>query len=247
MNRLFCKDLDESPSRATLLMTRGAPSIIRITGGCGFMDKDEEYRMMSFGKALEGFEGVVMGGGTRMVYKNDMSEVRPGITEMIPYIKKLAPHSTTVGLIPRIEGHTMVFLPDGRIAFNDASAAEYVTVMQHENDISIMVQKTADVGAKWEDEYRTALQIMNLLRQETKFSSLTLFYNGGAVSRKEFDDTLKLGWPIAIVKDSGRLCDEIQNDHELLSKNPHVHVVDTPDQLRELLLTTQKQKRRETV
>lgn len=188
-----------------------------------------------------------MGGGTRMICKDDMSEVRPGITEMIPYIKQLAPHSTTVGLIPRIEGHTMMFLPDGRIAFNDAKAAEYVTVMQHENDISIMVQKTADVGAKWEDEYRTALQIMNQLRQEAKFSSLTLFYNGGAVSRKEFDDTLKLGWPIAIVRNSGRLCDEIQNEEELLQKNSNVHVVDTPNELRELLLTIQKPKRRKSV
>jgi hypothetical protein len=75
---------------------------------------------------------------------------------------------------------------------------EYITTFNVDNDINIMVQSTADIGVSWEDEYRTALIEMEALKRERKFKTLTLFYNGGEISRKELMDTIELGWPVVI-------------------------------------------------
>jgi hypothetical protein len=76
---------------------------------------------------------------------------------------------------------------------------------------------------------------MEALKKERKFKSLTLFYNGGEVSKKELMDTIELGWQVALIKDSGRMCDTYGNDQEFLDAHPNVHVVGSPEELSILL------------
>lgn len=223
-------------------MTKGDACIVRITGGCGFMNSAEEERMMSFAQAFDDYKGVVIGGGTRMIMKDDLSKIRPGVTELLPAIKKISPAAITVGLVPKVEGNSMGFLPDGRIAFDSSDKADYYTIMAHENDVSILVQKSVDKGIKWEDEYRACIHTMHILKTEKQYRTLTFFYNGGMISEMELLDTVKLGWPVVLVRNSGRMCDKFCNDSLFLIEHPNVFIVDTASDLKKVLETQFKKQ-----
>ena len=242
MTNLIIKTVNEASRIASFKMTRGDNWIVRISGGCGYMDSTEETRLLSFAEAFDGFKGVVIAGGSRMLYRNDLNKIRPGVTELTSAIKKISPKCTTVGIIPKIKGEDLelMSLPNSHLPIvTFGNNDEYITTFNVDNDINIMVQATADIGVRWEDEYRTALIEMDALKKERKFKSITLFYNGGEVSRKEMMDTIELGWTVVLIKDSGRMCDTYGNDPEFLAAHPNVFVVSSPAELRSILLSDQ--------
>ncbi len=188
MTNFIVKNINEASRIASLCMTRGESYIVRISGGCGYMDSAEEARLLSFATAFEQYKGVIIGGGTRMLYRNNLHQIRPGVTELLPTIKKVAPNCTTIGIIPKVKGDDLelIQIPDSPfplLCFGQNE--EYITTFTVENDFHIMVQATADIGVRWEDEYRTALIEMEVLRREKQYRCASVFYNGGATSEKE--------------------------------------------------------------
>lgn len=238
MTNLIIKTVNEASRIASLNMTRGDKWIVRISGGCGYMDSTEEKRLLSFAQAFEEYKGVIIGGGSRMLYRNDFNNIRPGVTELLPAIKRVAPTCTTVGIIPKVKGDDLelMCIPNSHLPIvTFGNNEEYITTFNVDNDITIMVQASADIGVRWEDEYRTAIIEMDVLRRERKFKSATIFYNGGEVSKKELMDTIELGWPVILIKDSGRMCDTYGNDTAFLEANPNVYVVSNATELKQVL------------
>ena len=243
----------EKSSIIPLLMVRGKKSkrlAVRITGGCGFMEEDGKslYRYANAFKNIEGL--VVIGGGTRMLNLPECKTIRPGITELLPRIKKVNPSAQTVGIAPRIEEEStpdeegMVMsmeMLDDRIVFfhhhhirHEASVG-YVTAFMPGNDILVQIQKDVDTGCKWFDEVMTAVHWMRLMQEEADFKLATVFYNGGSTTERELLMTVRLGWPAILIKGSGRVTDKYANDAEFLAANPNVIVVETPRQLQKVL------------
>jgi hypothetical protein len=238
MTNFIIKTVNEASRIASLKMTRGDNWIVRISGGCGYMDATEEHRLLSFASAFENYKGVIIGGGSRMLYRNDLTMIRPGVTELLTAIKKVSPTCTTVGIVPKIKGDDLelISLPGTHLPIiTFGNNDEYITTFNVDNDINIMVQSTADIGVRWEDEYRTALIEMEALKRERKFKTLTLFYNGGEVSRKELMDTIELGWPVVLIKNSGRMCDTYGNDEQFLKEHSNVYVVENPQELKQII------------
>jgi hypothetical protein len=244
LNKLFVKTVREHSSLIPLLAARCRDKmLVRISGGCGSMSAEQEAHLMSFATAFTGKRVTLIGGGTRMLYKHDLS-IRPGVTELLPAIKAVAPHSQTIGIVPRIEdelidgklvrGHEMGFLPDGRIYF-DNGVDDYVTTFMHQNDISLLIQKDVDTGARWEDEYVMAMKTMADVHTALDHRLLYFFYNGGGVSTKEMLHVAELGWEIVLVKGSGRMCDAYAENADFLMQHPNVHVITTPDELKTIL------------
>ncbi len=238
MTNFIVKNINEASRIASLCMTRGESYIVRISGGCGYMESTEEARLLSFATAFTHYKGVIIGGGTRMLYRKNLHQIRPGVTELLPTIKKVAPDCTTIGIIPKVKGHDLelIQIPDSPfplLCFGQYE--EYITTFTVENDFHIMVQATADIGVRWEDEYRTALIEMEVLRREKQYRCATVFYNGGPTSEKELMDTLELGWPVVLIKNSGRMCDTYGNDQSFLERYTNLHVVETPQQLQNVL------------
>jgi hypothetical protein len=73
-------------------MTRGDNWIVRISGGCGYMDATEEsIAFFPLQVPLKDYKGVIIGGGSRMLYRSDLNMIRPGVTELLTAIKKVSP------------------------------------------------------------------------------------------------------------------------------------------------------------
>ena len=74
----------EPPSAfMSMLSAAGHRSVVRVTGGCAEMSRDDADGMKElFREAFAGFAGALLIGGTRMVSTTDPARSIPGITEV---------------------------------------------------------------------------------------------------------------------------------------------------------------------
>jgi hypothetical protein len=102
----------------------------------------------------------------------------------------------------------------------------YFTVIHPEQDITLVVQVSADNPEVWDAEYRECLSITNDLKEYCNFKSVLISYNGGSVTEREILRTAERGWPVILIKDSGRKTDEYANNREFLALRTNVRVVE---------------------
>lgn len=217
---------EESVKAALLLTSAKRRFVVRITGGCGYMSTEDAQGMESlFADAFRGYAGGIIYGGTRMYDRQERPlRVVPGITEIVPRIRDENEGVVTLGITPRRSD--IVFHPEFGLVVTDGPEEDYVTVVHPDQDSCLIVQKSVDKGADWIDEAYESQSIVDHLRTFAKFDSLLLCYNGGSVTEQEILFTAENGWPVLLVRGSGRKSDEYANDTRFLTKHPNVCVAE---------------------
>ena len=220
---LFIQTRGEDSFKVALQLTTAASRfVVRLTGGCGYMREADAGGMYDlFTGAFAGYLGALLFGGTRMVRKDDHSVVVPGITEVAPLIGQHCPGSMVMGVIPRTQD---LKVSEAGLIVHQEPDNDFLTVIHPDQQVCVVVQKSADQEVPWEAEYLECLRIMHNLREHAKFASLLISYNGGSVTEKEILATAKLGWPVLLINGSGRISDQYANDQDFLEQYPNVAV-----------------------
>ncbi|MFC1638478.1 hypothetical protein ACFL2R_03575 [Patescibacteria group bacterium] len=95
----------------------------------------------------------------------------------------------------------------------------------------LMISGEDGLIVSWEAEFLECIKITEKLRSLVRWKSILVSYNGGGVTEKEIVAIAKLGWPVILIKGSGRKSDEYANDSQFLVRHPNVKVVDNGDVL----------------
>jgi len=223
---LYVKTKGESTAQVSLKLTT-APTkwIVRVTGGCGYMSpQDGEHLIETFSSAFSGYKGSLIFGGTQM-RDRDTNEVVCGITEVVPAIQANNPEVVSLGIIAKCSD---INITNRGLIISDNNDDKYITFCHPQQNIALIVQKNPDTPSKatetiWDMEYQEAMEIISDLRQFAEMRSLLVSYNGGKTTEKEILATAQKGWPILLVKGSGRITDQYATDISFLSRHPHVH------------------------
>jgi hypothetical protein len=232
---LFIQNKGEFSTKVALSLTQvERKKIIRFTGGCGYMsEKDSNGLYNLFIEALTGFKGAVLFGGTRMLKKNNKKSIVPGITEIPPLLRKNNPDLIILGVIPKTKD--LVLDECGLIVSNE-SENDYLTIVNPDQDLCLVVQESVDKYATWETEFEECIDITSNLRNFANWDSLLISYNGGSVTEKEIITTVKLEWPVLLIKGSGRATDKIA-ENNFIKKYPNVYLAEKDsDSIRNCLI-----------
>lgn len=231
---LYIKQWGEQISKPELSLTSAARKVVvRFTGGCGWMSKEDAVGFYDiFVEAFAGFEGAILFGGSRMLKKDDPTEIVPGITEIPPLIKKNCPKSVILGVVPRFQD---LKLSQHGLVISDELGNDFITIVNPDQGQCVVVQKSADEGVSlipnlplggWEIEYLECQRIISDLINYADFSSLLVSYNGGKVTEAEIVSTAQKGWPILLINGSGRKSEEYANNQKFLEEYPNVFVAE---------------------
>ncbi len=220
---LYIQNEGEESTKIVLQLTRAEQKfVIRITGGCGYMSPDDAKGLYNlFAEAFNGFKGAMLFGGTRMIKKDNTSSIVPGITEIPPLIEKKE-DVVILGVVPKTSDLELS-VKYGLVVSVD-NKQQYITVVHPDQDMCLIVQSSVDKTSCWETEFEECIRITSNLRDFADWKSLLISYNGGKVTEKEILKTAKLGWPVLLIKGSGRKTDEYANNQEFLNAYPNVVV-----------------------
>lgn len=234
---LYVKQVEEGISKPVLRLTTAKnKQIVRFTGGCGAMSMaDARGLYQLFIEAFEGFQGAILFGGTRMLRKSNHEEVVPGITEIPALIRENCSDSIILGVVPK-SGDLRLDCKRG-IIVSEEEGNNFFTIIHPNQDQCLIIQQSADKGVDWTAEYKECIKITKDLSSYANFKSLLISYNGGGVTEKEILDTAELGWPVLLIKDSGRKTEQYANDEVFLNMYPNVIVAEkSVESIREKLI-----------
>ncbi len=213
---------DESTKFALRLTQARERVVVRITGGCGLMTNEDAQGLVGlYRDAFAGYCGALLFGGSRMVSREDHNVVVPGITEVVAHIREHCPESIALGVVPRMEEFK---LTDFGLVVSDDLKQPYVTIVHPNQDLCLIVQRSADEEESWDAEWRECMNITANLRDHAGWQSLLVAYNGGSVTEREILATAKRGWPVLLINGSGRTSERYANDIAFLAQYPNVHV-----------------------
>ena len=246
---LCIKNKGERPTNVMLRLTAARKRIIlRLTGGCGFMSPEDALGLEDlFRASLAGFEGALLFGGTRMLSRSksnaclteDGNEgdpapyssltipparaVVPGITEIACLIRRDNPGCVMLGVVPRTG--EMQITADGLVV-SDNESEPYQTIIHPEQDVCLLVQENADDPSPWDAEWQECVRITQDLRTLAAWTSLLVVYNGGGTTEREVVATAKRGWPVLLIRGSGRAADKLAEDEQFRQLYPNVRTAD---------------------
>ena len=230
--------LTKAPRKCVVRLTGGC-------GKMSATDADGLYEL--FTQGMSGFDGALVFGGTRMVLREDHSVIVPGITEIPSRLRQFCPNMVVLGIIPKTEdlkldsklglivsseeGQPFVTAvhPEQDIVlvvqasvdttYDDGAADETKKTlknMSRSSDPETMELFTP-ITEKWDMEYKECLRITQDLRDYGDFKSVLVSYNGGSVTEREILETAKRGWPIVLIRGSGRKTDEYAANADFLA------------------------------
>jgi hypothetical protein len=220
---LYVKNRGEQTTKVELKLTTASDqTIVRFTGGCGYMSPQDAQGMYDLlTKAFYGYAGAILFGGTRMLSSKDSCTIVPGITEVPPLIKKECPGCVLLGVVPKTRD-----LEISHLGLIISRQEDYLTIVHPDQDQCLIVQQTTDEGVDWEAEFTECLRIIQDLRDMAGWQSLLVSYNGGEVTRKEIIATAERGWSVLLIADSGRVTEEFSRNLSFLSRYPNVKVAE---------------------
>ncbi|HEX9008062.1 MAG TPA: hypothetical protein VF837_02270 [Patescibacteria group bacterium] len=202
---------------------------VRLTGGSGKISfKDGVRGITSLMKELSQFKGIIISGGTRIINKPDL-KVHPSIQEVGSFIKAKNPHVRVFGIVPRQE--VLQLRKEGVLVLEEETQ---FTVINPDFDVVLIVQKNVDDGSPWETEWRESFRIVSQFRSYSDYRCALIAYNGGNITKDEIRVWAAYKWPVLLIKDSGRVTDELANNPEFLKENPTVSVISV-DEIRSSL------------
>ena len=222
---LYIQNEGEESTNIALQLTRAKTQcVVRLTGGCGLMSVDDAKNLYDlFTDAFSGFDGAMLFGGTRMIKKDNVECIVPGITEIPPLIRHQCEDAVILGVVPKTADIDLS--PKHGIVVHAEKDRPYITIVHPDQDICLIVQGSVDRHVCWETEFEECIRIMDRLRTFARWRSILVSYNGGTVTEKEILATALLGWPVILIAGSGRKTDEYANNKDFLKKYPHVIVV----------------------
>lgn len=196
---------------------------VRITGGCGDMSPEDAQGVQDlFGEAFEGFDGLLLIGGTRMIRGLDPSDVVFGVTEVGPTIRRANPSCRVLGVVPRCKDFMFCADPPMLIVRDETHDNGITTIVHPDQDFVIAAATALTKEAVWEDEVACCQYLTETLVNYGGWESLLVAYNGGGTTEKEIRSTANFGWPVLLVQGSGRVCDKLADDPEFLAEYPTV-------------------------
>jgi hypothetical protein len=204
---------------------------ISITGGTGYADMSSsqgEAINALFAEAFLGFGGALLLGGSRMVRNNDLRDIKYGITETGPAIRAVCPQAFLLGIAPRVQ-HLAYCRSDQYIELvpliGEDIDRNYKTIIHPQHDMLVYIsQRLLPDKSVWDDEVHFRRTISSLLRQYGNWRSLLVAYNGGKTTEQEVRAVAARGWPVLLVRGSGRVTDELINDVVFMREHPSVHI-----------------------
>lgn len=198
---------------------------VRITGGCGDMSAEDAQGVLElFGEAFEGFGGLLLIGGTRMIKNFNPSDVVFGITEVGPAIRRANPSCRVLGVVPRCKDFMFCPEPPVLIVRDEALDIGITTIVHPDQDFVIAAATALTKEAVWDDEVVFCQYLTETLVDYGAWQSLLIAYNGGGTTEREIRSTAARGWPVLLVKGSGRVCDKLADDHDFLATHPTIRV-----------------------
>lgn len=234
---LYVKSKGESTVKLTLRLTTAQQKVVvRFTGGCAKMSaQDAEGLYELFVESFVGMRGAILFGGTRMLRRDNPSEVIPGITEVAHRIRKANPGSISLGVVPRT---SEMSITEHGLIVEDDGVSDHLTIVHPEQDICLIVQLNADGEEVWDAEWQECAHLIEELREFAGFSqSLLVCYNGGSVTERELLAHASRGWPVLLIEGSGRTTDKYAGDEAFLATYPNVRVAEkSVDSIRSQLI-----------
>jgi hypothetical protein len=76
----------------------------------------------------------------------------------------------------------------------------------------------------WDDEVEFRRYVTHVLRMYGEWRSVLIAYNGGGTTEREVIATADQGWPVILIKGSGRATDKLAEDKSFLRAHPSVRV-----------------------
>lgn len=230
VNLIVMNATDGLPAAFALMGTRAEQKVaIRLAGGCKGMNGDDKTNMIDFFRtALEGFRGLIWSGGTRAVRDGEVDIM---VTDVPGVIAADNPGCVALGTTPRtdmlrLQGESRLVLDEWGQFLNPTMSG------------ILVVQNGPDGQMEWDGDVDTYFRLMENWRQYAGFSAIGLIaWNGGEVTRDEIYRAAKKGWPVILIRGSGRVTDEIITGIEnrdpaiidALGKDPKIAVVDHDD------------------
>jgi hypothetical protein len=200
-------------------------TVIRITGGCADMAPEDAQGVLDlFTQAFQGFDGLLLIGGTRMIYGNNPSAVLFGITEVGPAIRRANKRSFQLGVIPRTEHFRwhpeipVLVVKQTEPRNGSAAPQQFTTIVHPGQDLVIAATTPLTKQEIWDDEVAFCGYLRETLVEYGDWQSVTLAYNGGGTTERELRADADRGWPVLIVNGSGRKCDELAADADFTRK-----------------------------
>lgn len=201
------------------------------------MDKRDGERSISFlTKALSGFSGILLYGGTRVYAPSQTKSgysIYPTILEVPPKLRKKNPGMVSFGIIPKMT--TVEYSPLGLIIGVDKQTGN-LTVIHPNQDICLVLQKDVDRASFWDAEWQECLNITTeFLAHRHPFGACLISYNGGKTTAKEIEAWANNQLPVILIAGSGRVTDEFANNSDWLSQHPSVSVCKNTTQVRNII------------
>ena len=196
---------DTVPAAVQAMMSRSPTRFgLRIAGGCsGMRPTDRENMLTWFGQNLADFSGFVSSGATREVTGGKLD---PMVTE-VPALLASTGNVITISTVPRVGNLQLV--DDSRLQiYNQADWGDSISHPNPGVHMIVMVQDRLGSELDWDGDVLTYVELFDGYRRTAGWQFATIVWNGGGVTKTEVKMALRAGWPVILVKGSGRAADE---------------------------------------
>jgi hypothetical protein len=217
---------DKTQTLPLQLSMSGHLNILRISGGCGYMEPHLQEKLPIITSAIKNvFKGIILAGGTRMINKTS-GQILPGITEVGASLTGTK-DIITVGVVPREQ----IIQYDGQIIVSDKPSDSYRTYLNQHFDDLLLLQLDVDKPSSWDYEWQYSRDFMlDYLEMASVYNkpvhTLHVFFDGGGVTKKEIVNIAAHNMPVLLIKGGNRQGSEPANDLSFLAAHPNVMVCD---------------------
>jgi hypothetical protein len=181
---------------------------LRLAGGCAGMSTREKEGMLNFfGAGLYQFTGLISSGATRMVDRR--GHLDPMITDVPALLAAQSPRGVVaISTAPRtgqlglVDDSRLVLSDDGSLLPNPGV------------HMLIIVQSNAGTPLDWDGDLDMYFDLFGNLVLYGGWTFGLVVYNGGGVTRSEALHAMHLGWPVLLIRGSGRQADALIEELE---------------------------------
>jgi hypothetical protein len=201
---------DTVPAAAKALMGSSPARLgLRIAGGCSNMSRsDRDNMLMWFGANLRDFTGFLSSGGTREVVNG---VIDPMVTE-VPALLAGMGRVITLSTVPRTGDFELV--DDSRLqVFTQSEWGDSISHPNPSVHMLVFVQHELGDTLDWDGDVETYITLFNTFQRTAEWQFATIVWNGGGVTETEIKLAARSGWPVILVKGSGRAADKYVDAH----------------------------------
>ncbi len=224
MKALIQSGSEESVEKAFEFAKAGLPPFaVRFTGISGFGESIDRDKLPILGEVFKERRGAFLFGGTEIRSLIPPHEVIPTIMSVPLWAKQSCLDDDTMALFaitPRV-GCLHITEEFGNIIAIEAEHGYFTRIVPYQA-LAVLLQVNSDDPSDWSHEWKECLSVLERLRRR-RWGSLLISFNGGKETRSEINAHAKLGWPVLLIENSGRVTEELVNDKNFRSEFSNVH------------------------